>query len=131
MKIGFKESEILLSVPTSGDLRTTKSELTYFTVIVREQLILVPVGVETDLGSIPAILQVFFPKDGKAMFGYILHDYLYQMGIFSRGQSDDMLEEAMKSLGVAWWRRKSVRGGLKIGGWVAWNKHRNKKKGGK
>ena len=131
MEIGFKESEILLSVPTSGDLRTTKSELTYFTVIVREQLILVPVGVKTDLGSIPAILQVFFPKDGKAMFGYILHDYLYQMGMFSRSQSDDMLEEAMKSLGVSWWRRKSVRGGLRIGGWVAWDRHRNNKKGGK
>jgi len=131
VKIGFKESEILLSVPTSGDLRTTKSELTYFTKIVREQLLQVPEGIETDLGSIPTVLQVFFPKDGKAMFGYILHDYLYQIGLFSRSETDDILEEAMESLSVSWWRRKSVRGGLRIGGWVAWNEHRNKNKGGK
>jgi len=124
VKVGFKEDTVLLSVPTSGDLRTTKSELTYFTKVVQEQLVLVPVGVKTDLGSIPTFLQVFFPKDGKAMFGYILHDYLYKTGMFTRGQSDDMLEEAMESLGVTWWRRKSVRGGLRVGGWVAWNRHR-------
>ena len=130
MKIGFKEINISLSVPRTGDIRTLESELTYFTAIDK-CLILVPVGFDTDLGSIPAILQGIFPKDGKAMFGYILHDYLYRTGIYSRGVSDDMLEEAMKSLGVAWWRRKSVRAGLKLGGWVAWNEHRNKNKSGK
>ena len=131
MKVGFREGKLLLSVPTSGDIRTTESELTYFTKIDREQLLLVPTGIKTDLGSIPTVLQVFFPKDGKAMYGYILHDYLYQIGLFSRSETDDILEEAMESLGVSWWRRKSVRGGLKVGGWVAWNEHRSKSKGGK
>ena len=37
---------------------------------------------------------MFFPKDGKAMYGYILHDYLYQIGLFSRSETDDILEEA-------------------------------------
>jgi len=131
VKVGFREDEILLSVPTSGDIRTLQSELTYFTEIVREQLLLVPKGIKTDLGSIPLFLQNIFPKDGKAMFAYILHDYLYQIGLFSRSETDDILEEAMESLSVSWWRRKSVRGGLRIGGWVAWNEHRNKNKGGK
>lgn len=123
MKIGFKEQTISLTVPITGDIRTTQSELTYYTDI-KKCLILVPIGFDTDLGSIPLSLQNIFPKDGKAMFGYILHDYLYRMGLYTRSVSDDMLEEAMQSLGVAWWRRKSVRLGLRLGGWVAWNKHR-------
>ena len=123
MKIGFKESDVNLSVPITGDIRTMKSELTYYTEL-KKCLILVPIGFGTDLGSIPLALQNVFPKDGKAMYGYILHDYLYKMGMYSRSTSDDMLEEAMQSLGVSWWRRKSVRLGLKLGGWVAWNKHR-------
>ena len=129
MKIGFRESEVLLSVPTSGDIRTLQSELTYFTKIVKPQLILVPKGIKTDLGSIPRALQGIFPKDGKAMFAYILHDYLYQTGMFSRLESDSILEEAMGTLGVSYWRRKAVKFGLRLGGWVAWNEHRNIRKG--
>ena len=128
MKVGFREDEVLLSVPTSGDIRTLQSELTYFTVVVREELILVPKGIKTDLGSIPLFLQNIFPKDGKAMFAYILHDYLYQVGMFSRLESDAILEEAMASLGVAWWRRKAVKLGLRVGGWKAWNEHRAENK---
>ena len=129
MKIGFRESEVLLSVPTSGDIRTLQSELTYFTKIVKPQLILVPKGIKTDLGSIPRALQGIFPKDGKAMFAYILHDYLYQTGMFSRLESDSILEEAMGTLGVSYWRRKAVKFGLRLGGWVAWNEHRNIRRG--
>ncbi|HIP21196.1 MAG TPA: DUF1353 domain-containing protein [Sulfurimonas sp.] len=131
MKVGFREAEILLSVPMSGDIRTLQSELTYFTQVVQEQLLLVPKGIKTDLGSIPLFLQNIFPKDGKAMFAYILHDYLYQVGIFERLESDEILDEAMASLGVVWWRRKAVKLCLRVCGWDAWNKHRNKKKGGK
>jgi len=124
MNIGFKENHILLSVPLTGDIRTTKSILTYYTEIFKSQLLLVPEDTETDLGSIPQMFQNVFPKDGKAMFAYILHDYLYKTGLFTRKESDDILEEAMKSLGVSWWRRKAVREGLRVGGWVAWNKYR-------
>jgi len=123
MKIGFFETDIDLTVPITGDIRTLKSELTYYTEI-KKCLILVPAFFETDLGSIPQFLQGIFPKDGKAMYAYILHDYLYATGLFTRSESDAILEEAMKSLGVSWWRRKSVKAGLKMGGWVAWNKHR-------
>jgi len=128
MKVGFREFEILLSVPRSGDIRTLQSELTYFTQVLQEQLLLVPKGIKTDLGSIPLFLQNIFPKDGEAMFAYILHDYLYQVGIFEKLESDEILEEAMASLGVAWWRRKAVKLGLRVGGWVAWNEHRAKDK---
>ena len=123
MVVGFKEKYINLTVPITGDIRITLSELTYYSNL-KKCLIVVPKNFPTDLGSIPVLLQNIFPKDGKAMFGYILHDYLYKTGIFTRNECDAILEEAMQSLGVVKWRRKSVRVGLKVGGWVAWNKHR-------
>lgn len=119
----FKEKVLRLTVPISGDIRTTESELTYFSKIAK-CLILVPTGTKTDLGSIPQILQGIFPKDGKAMFAYILHDYLYQTGMFTQKMSDDILKEAMQSLGVSAWRRFSVREGLRVGGFVAYNNYR-------
>jgi len=119
----FKEEYITLEVPKSGDIRKTLSPLTYYSEIL-DKTIKVPLYMLTDLGSIPQVLQGIFPKDGKAMFAYILHDCLYQSGILTRKQSDDVLEEAMNTLGVTWWRRKSVREGLRVGGFIAWNNYR-------
>jgi len=126
MEIGFLEEEIDLRVGRDGVLRTTKSILTYYSESIVNQLIVVPVGFETDLGSIPQFLQGIFPKDGKALFAYVLHDYLYKTGMFTRAESDDMLKEAMKSLNVVWWRVFFVRKGLKVGGGKAWKEHRQK-----
>ena len=124
---GFKESHVVLEVPQSGDIRKLLRGLTYtskeFTVSIY-----VPEGFKTDLGSIPQLLQGIFPKDGKAMFAYILHDYLYYTGMYSQSDCDDMLDEAMETLGVSYWRRKAVRTGLALGGWVAYNNHRKKRK---
>jgi len=126
MEVGFLENEVLLSVPTTGDIRTTKSELTFYSEIVKPQLIVVPIDFKTDLGSIPVVIQPFIPKDGLALFAYILHDYLYATGLFTRDECDEILKEAMQSLDVKSWRVFSVRKGLKVGGWYAWNKHRKK-----
>ena len=123
--VSFKELYIDLKVPKSGDIRTTLTTLSYYSDIVNEWVV-VPTGLETDLGSIPRFLQGVFPKDGKAMFAYILHDHLYKLGVYSRGTSDDILREAMNALGVRWYIQVCVRFGLRIGGWYAWNKHREK-----
>lgn len=121
--VGFVEDFINLKVPKEGVVRTTLSELNYFSAIANEW-IRVPVGLDTDLGSIPRPLQVLFPKDGKAVLGYILHDYLYKYGKYDRDTCDDILEESMLSLGVGIGTRKAVRYGLLVGGFPAWNEHR-------
>jgi len=118
----FKENNIKLQVPQAGEVRVLLEDFTYNS--DKDGGIVIKAGLDTDLGSIPKVLRGIFPNDGKAMFGYILHDFLYRDGRFSRNKSDDILEEAMKTLGVSWWRRKSVRWGLKIGGGSAWKRHR-------
>ena len=121
----FLQTHIILSVPQSGDIRTLMADMNYLSDLVNENIV-VKSGLRTDLGSIPQLLQNIFPKDGKAMFAYILHDHLYKIGMYERDICDDILEEAMEVLGVNWFTRKSVRSGLKIGGWVAWNAHRKR-----
>ena len=123
----FEQDFIDLRLPKSGNIRTTMSVLTYHSDIV-EDIIVVPIGTKTDLGSIPSWLQWLFPKDGLAVLGYVLHDHLYATGIYSRDISDRILKEAMQVLGVKSWRANGVRAGLKVGGWYAWNKHRKKDK---
>ena len=120
---GFVEDYIDLRVPREGVIRTTISEIEYFSELV-EGSIVVPVGLKTDLGSIPVVLQSIFPKDGKAVLAYILHDYLYKIGKYDRHTCDAILDEAMETLNVGLLTRKSVRSGLYLGGWVAWNGHR-------
>ncbi len=119
----FKEESILLEVPISGDIRTTKSHITFN---YKGIDIIVPIDFKTDLGSIPQFLQGIFPKDGKAMFGYILHDYLYYSGKYCQQECDNILEIAMNELDVGWWTRKAVRNGLRIGGFIAYLKHRKR-----
>jgi len=121
----FMENHIDLRLPREGTIRTTLSELHYYS-RVHNALVAIPVGFETDLGSIPQVLQAIFPKDGKAVLAYILHDYLYKTGKYTRSQTDDILEEAMKGLGVGWGTRFSVREGLRVGGWIAWDQQREK-----
>jgi len=120
----FNEDHIDLRLPQRGKIRTTLSELQYHSDIVDSDII-VPIGFKTDLGSIPTWLQWLFPKDGKAVLGYVLHDYMYKIGFDNnRAICDDILKESMKVLGVKSWRIHGVRIGLKIGGSFAWNRHR-------
>ena len=125
---GFVENFVDLRLPKEGKIRTTQSELHYYSNIAKDYII-VPIGFETDLGSIPSWLQWLFPKDGLAVLAYILHDYLYKIGFKSnRDLCDDILKEAMGVLKVKGWRKYCVRAGLKLGGWIAWNKHRENDK---
>jgi len=124
----FKENFVDLRLPQRGKIRTTLSELHYYSDFLKEEII-VSIGFETDLGSIPSWLQWLFPKDGKAVLAYILHDYLYKKGFKNdRGLCDTLLKEAMGVLDVKSWRKYGVRSGLKVGGWYAWNQHRKKDK---
>jgi len=120
----FKENYVDLRLPQTGKIRTTLSELNYYSSLV-DEMITVSIGFKTDLGSIPSFLQWLFPKDGKAVLAYILHDYLYKIEYKkNRDLCDDILKEAMKVLETTSWRRYGVRAGLKVGGWHSWNKHR-------
>lgn len=93
-------------------------------------LIVVPEGFGTDLASIPQALWSVLPKVGKWDRAAVVHDYLYQHGYarvgspVTRAQADAVLREAMIAGQVAGRRRFEIYWGVRLGGWVAWNKYR-------
>lgn len=117
------ESKLLVEVPLDGGDRILLQDLVYFSKLADEEII-AEKGMSTDYGSIPKILHSVISPTGKATYGYVIHDQLYQSGKYSRSKSDKILDEANVLLGVGWLKRKSINGGLRVGGWVSWRNYR-------
>ena len=92
--------------------------------------ITVPTGFVWDGGSVPRVLWPILDPWGSASKAYLLHDWLYHTGDRSRLVSDAIFMEAMEVLGVGFLKRKALYRGVRVGGWLAWSKHRkcNRKK---
>ncbi len=102
----------------------------------------VPKGFITDLASIRRILQWLTPKQGKFDQGAVVHDKLYKDGTcerltkesliseidIDRAFADKMFYKSMGVLEVHPWRRWLIYYGVRLGGWVAWDRHRRKDK---
>lgn len=85
----------------------------------------VPEGFFTDFASVPRGLWNILPPDGQHTQAAVLHDFLYNQRRIhgrTRKECDRIFLEAMKILGVSWMRRRLMYRGVRIGGWVAWNK---------
>lgn len=103
------------------DLVIDDSELGEFTV---------PVGFVSDLDSIPR----WFPLahavvKGASVTSAVAHDYLYEQGEINgdpitQKQADEVYLRAMADEGVPWWKRRMIYRALRIGGFIAWNRHR-------
>jgi hypothetical protein len=50
----------------------------------------------------------------------VIHDYLYRFRFTSRAVADAILDEALKVLGVSWWRRKAMWAAVRTFGWSAY-----------
>lgn len=93
--------------------------------------IVVPEGTETDLDSVPRLPFAYWLTKNASVTAAIIHDWLYQQGKIgdrpiTRGDADGIMLDIMEDEGVSWWQRRMIWFGLRIGGWLAWNKHRAK-----
>lgn len=86
--------------------------------------ITVPAGFKTDYASIPKLLWNILPPVGRYDRAAVIHDYLYQNNGVTRLQADNVLLEAMRVLNVPAWQRGMIYSGVRIGGWVTWNRYR-------
>lgn len=96
-----------------------------------EEIIVVPSGSVTDWASIPKLLQPILPNTyGKR--AAIIHDYLYRTnglcGRYDRKRSDEIFLEALIVLGVPSVVSNTLYSGVRVGGWVPWNKYRKQNK---
>ncbi len=81
----------------------------------------VKAGFETDLASIPSIFQAIIPVLGRHRQPAIAHDWCYCGNTdLSKKDADLMFLDAMKSVGVGWWRRRSMYLAVRVGGKGHW-----------
>lgn len=101
-----------------------------YTSVVLQGVVTVPTGFRTDLYSIPFGLRNILPRDGKANGAAVVHDWLYQTGVFAchpitQAIADAVINEAMRCGGMPTWRRVLIYRGLRLGGWKVWNRYRS------
>ena len=99
--------------------------LVYYSAILGRELI-VEAGFKTDYASIPLGLWNILPKVGPYDRAAVLHDWLYQYNGVSRLVADQVFKEAMQVLKVGGFRLWAIYSGVRIGGWLTWNKYRAK-----
>jgi len=86
-------------------------------------VITVPAGFITDFASVPRLFWSILPPDGRYTGSAIIHDFLYAVQDRSRKEADSIFLEAMKALGVPWWKRRTMWLAVRFGGWIPWNNH--------
>lgn len=88
------------------------------------EVITMPVGTDSDGGSIPRPLWSILPPFGNAWKAFVLHDYLYRHTQKPKQECDHILLEAMESLGVCEEKAMAIYIGVKEGGQEAFDQDR-------
>ena len=95
--------------PTMDDKDWYFSIHKQFIVQWKGRTLIVPKGFETDLASIPQPLQSFIPLIGNHLQAAIVHDLGYRTQIgFNKKDMDDMFYDAMRQLGVGWFKAQMM-----------------------
>ena len=90
----------------------------------------VPKKFKMDGASIPRIFWSLIgsPFTGKYRRAALIHDWLYFSQTTKRSYADRVFLEAMKYLGVSFWKRQLMFLAVRFRGWIPWNNHKRRKK---
>ena len=91
---------------------------------VANKVFIVPAGEVTDLSSVPRLPLAFLLTGDTGHGAGALHDHLYRTGEVSRDVADEVFKEALLASGEPAWRANLMYWGVRLGGWIAWNNHR-------
>ena len=94
-----------------------------------DEVIIVPIGFETDFASTPRMLWPFIAPIDRHAKAAVVHDFCYYNGLYTREISDKIYREALRVLKInpiqIWLMYIFVR----LCGWLPWwNHERNRKK---
>ena len=121
--MGFDKN--MVDVETcDGEHVTLLEPLTYTADDGKE--IIIPAGTVSDGASTPRIFWRTLPPFGPYWRPALMHDYLYQSGMFVRSKCDSLFHEAMISCGVGKFKACIIWFGVRLGGWIAYNNYRKK-----
>jgi len=118
---------ILVPIPLTDGKNWVLKKPFQFVCLINGELttITAPRLMVTDFTSIPQIFQSIvggpWGRYGKAA---IIHDYLYQSGLYPRAISDQILRLGMQVSDVEKWREFVIYYAVRSGGWKSWGEHR-------
>ena len=115
------ESELQVEKLQNGEWKLL-APLWYYSELIEDR-IAVPAGFTTDFASVPRIPLAFLLTGDTAHEAAVVHDWLYTTGIYSRSTSDAIFREAMKAMGEPVVKNWLMWAGVRLGGWVPWNRH--------
>jgi len=84
-----------------------------------------PMGMHTDLASIPRPLRSVLTGVDDTIPGAVIHDAIYRGhtgGCLTRTQADQVFLEVMAAQGVPWLKRWAMWAGVRLGGWASWRR---------
>ena len=114
-----------LDMQSAGrDLVVTTREHTFDNGLLR---VVVPKHFRTDLGTLPILMYLLVSPYGRPQRGFLVHDVLYKSQACSRPLADAVLREAHLENGVGWWTRFLSYWGVRLFGWSAWWKNKNRR----
>lgn len=101
----------------------------------------VAAGFVTDFASIPRPLWWLWPpSQGPYLAAALVHDCLYKAGyvtradgtarVINRGEADRVMLDVMRACDTPLWTQRGIYRGVRVGGWVAWRRHRKADGGG-
>lgn len=84
----------------------------------------IPAGTKSDGASVPAVLWGAIPPFGEGWKAYVLHDWLYRDTKMPKSECDDLLLEALLSLGVDSVLANTIYQGVHLGGQSSFDEDR-------
>lgn len=121
MKPGFQQDSVMVKT-SDGHNFELMVPLVYVTQMGAR--LTIPPGTTTDGASTPQALWSAIPPFGPGWKAYVLHDWLYRNTKMPRIECDDLLKEAMLSLGVDAALAETIYQGVRIGGQQSFDKDR-------
>lgn len=86
-----------------------------------------PRGFQTDFASVPRFFWRVVPPAGPHGAAAVVHDYLYvHQGDWNRKDVDVLFHECLGVLGVPDWKRNLMYLGVRLGGWLGWNRNKRR-----
>lgn len=125
MTPGFHELPLKVS---SSDGRNFVLLAPFSFVTKAGDIITVPIGAESDGASTPRGTWNVLPPFGKYWPAAFLHDFLYRYTTLPKAECDNLLNEAMESLGVEEVERIAIYEGVHLGGQTAFDQDRSTRK---
>ncbi len=121
MTVTYSADPILEWSNDHGHFHVHKKFTALWKTPVRAFKVTVPKGFETDLASIPQMFRNIIPQVGRHIQCAIVHDFCYCGNTdLSKKDADLLFLDGMKSLGVGWFRRRTMYLAVRAAGTGHW-----------